>query len=124
MKNMYGYIRILLGILITISGLNKFGNWINVSVMHDALTFIGDLVSIKGGFIVTSIAFVEIAIGILMLLNRFTLVAALALLPLIISILLFHIFLDLNGIAIAVFVLALDLYLILAYREKIAVLIK
>ena len=124
LKNINKYIRLFLGIAIAFSGLNKFGHWINVSFMHDALEFIGNLISIKGGFIVTTIAVVEITIGAALIFNRFKLLAVLALFPLMVSILLFHIFLDLKGIGIALFVLALDLYLIVAYREKVAVLFK
>lgn len=124
MKNINKYIRLLLGIAIAFSGLNKFGHWVNVSFMHDALEFIGNLISIKGGFIVNSIAVFEIIIGVALILNRFTLLAVLALFPLIVSILLFHIFLDLKGIGIAIVVFVLDIYLIVAYREKVAVLFK
>jgi len=123
-KNINKYIRLLLGIAIAFSGLNKFGHWVNVSFMHDALEFIGNLISIKGGFIVNSIAVFEIIIGVALILNRFTLLAVLALFPLIVSILLFHIFLDLKGIGIAIVVFVLDIYLIVAYREKVAVLFK
>lgn len=122
MKNINKYIRLFLGIAIAFSGLNKFGNWVNVSIMHDALGFIGELVSIKGGFIVSAIAVVEIIIGAALVFNRFVLLAVLALFPLIVSILLFHIFLDLNGIAIALIVLVLDLYLIVVNRDKLAIL--
>lgn len=124
MKKINTYLRLFLGLIIAFSGLNKFGEWVNVYIMHDAFAFIGDLISIKGGFIVTTIAVVEIAIGAALVFNRFTLLAVLALFPLIISILVFHLFLDLNGIGIALIVLAIDIYLMVVFRSKFAVLLK
>ncbi len=73
-------------------------------------------------FIVTSITVTKITFGAALVFNRFTLLKVLVLFPLIVSILLFHIFLNLNVITIEIFVLALDYYLIMAYREKVALL--
>jgi putative oxidoreductase len=117
-------VRIVLGLLIAISGINKFGHWINVAYMQDAMDFVLRLINIGGGFIIKTIAVVEILIGIALLTNRFTYLALAALLPLIVSIILFHIFLDLKGIGIAILVFLLDGYLLYMNKASLASLVK
>ena len=119
MNNFNKVVRILLGLVIIVSGANKFTHWINVSFMHDALNFIVDLTNIGGGFIITGIALIEISLGVLLVVDRFSTFAALALLPLMVAILFFHIVLDLNGILIALVVFSMDVYILIANRERI-----
>lgn len=120
MKKLNTIIRVILGIAIIISGVNKFGNWIDVSFMQDALAFIADLSNIGGGFIVTGIALIEISLGILLLVNKYSTFAALALLPLMVAILFFHIVLDLNGILVAIVVFTMNVYLVLNRKDQVA----
>jgi len=123
MKNINTYIRTLLGLLIIISGANKFGNWINVNYMHDAMDFVVKLTNIGGGFIITMIAVVEIILGLSLITNKYTTISVLILLPLMVSILLFHLVLDLNGIGVALLVFAMVIYLFFTKRDKISALL-
>lgn len=124
MKTVQTIVRLALGVLIAFSGLNKFGEWLNASFMHDAMQFIINLVDIGGGFIIYSIAILEIIIGIALISNKFSVLAAFILFPLMVSILIFHITLDLNGIVIALLVFAMNVYLLLSYREKLSNIVK
>lgn len=117
-------IRTVLGLLILISGANKFGHWINVEYMHDAMQFVIKLSNIGAGFAIYAIGILEIAIGLALIINRFSVLATLALLPLIVSILVFHIFLDLKGIGVAVVVFAMNLYMLYVYKDKVSGIFK
>ena len=120
MKNFTTTIRLLLGALILFSGANKFGHWLNASFMHDAMAWVINLSDIGGGFIIYGIGLLEIIVGIALLVNKFVTLAAMALLPLMVSILIFHMFLDLKGIGIALIVFAMNVYLVIENRDKIS----
>lgn len=120
MKKSEPIIRIVLGILILLSGVNKFGYWINVSYMEDALNFVLKLSSIGGGFFIYAVGIIEIVLGLALIINKFKILSALALLPLMVSILAFHIFLDLKGILIALFVFILNVMLIFIYKNHVS----
>ena len=120
MKKSEPIIRIILGLLIIISGINKFGHWINVSYMEDAHAFVLDLANIGGGFMIYAIGVLEILIGIALVIDKFKILALLGLIPLMVSIVAFHIFLDLKGIMIALIVFSMNLYLVFYHKEKVA----
>ena len=120
MKNFTTIIRILLGALILFSGANKFGHWLNASFMHDAMAWVIHLSDIGGGFIIYCIGLLEIIVGIALIVNKFVTLAAMALLPLMVSILIFHMFLDLKGIGIALIVLAMDIFMVYENRDKVS----
>ena len=120
MKKSEPIVRWLLGILMIISGANKFGYWINVSYMEDALDFVVNFTNLGGGPFIYAMAILEILLGLALILNKFKILALLALLPLLVSIITFHLFLDLNGIIIALFVFALNIYLILTHKDHVS----
>lgn len=120
MKNFTTIIRILLGALIIFSGANKFGHWLNASFMHDAMAWVINLSNIGGGFIIYAIGLLEIIVGIALIVNKFVTLAAMALLPLMVSILIFHMFLDLSGIGIALIVFAMNIYIVFVKRDNIS----
>ena len=120
MKNFTTIIRIILGALILFSGANKFGHWLNASFMHDAMAWVLHLFDIGGGFIIYCIGLLEIIVGIALIVNKFVTLAAMALLPLMVSIIIFHMFLDLKGIGIALVVFAMNIYLVFENRDKIS----
>jgi putative oxidoreductase len=124
MEKLKTAIRIVLGITIAFSGINKFGHWLNIAYMHDAMEFVVQLINIGGGFIITTIAIAEILIGLSLLTNIYSNLALAILLPLMVCILAFHIFLDLKGIAAAALVLALNIYLLYLNREQMSLPVK
>ena len=119
MKAINNTVQTILAILLFISGANKFGQWINIAFMHDALDFVVDLINIGGGFIIKAIAVIEILIGIGLLINKSRLIAAIALFPLMSSILLFHIVMSLNGLWVAAIVFFMNIYVLHINRGKI-----
>lgn len=124
MKNLSTILRIILGVIIAFSGLNKFGHWLDAEYMHDAMQFVVKLSNIGGGFIIKTIAVLEILIGISLITNKFSTLAVIVLLPLMVSIVIFHLFLDLKGIAVAAVVLILTVYQLYERREKLSGLFK
>ena len=119
MKNFTNIIRILLGALILFSGANKFGHWLNASFMHDAMDWVVNLSNLGAGFIIYGIGLLEIIVGTALIVNKFVTLAALALLPLMVAILIFHMFLDLSGIAIALIVFAMNVFILFEHRDQI-----
>jgi putative oxidoreductase len=64
--------------------------------MHDAMDFVINLSNIGGAFIINTLGVIEITLGFMLILNRLTTLALLILLSMIVSILIFHISLDLK----------------------------
>lgn len=120
MKKFNVALRIFLALLIAFSGINKFTHWLNAAYMHDAMEFVINLTNIGGSFIIKTLGVIEIIIGLLLLFNRLTLLALLALLPLMVSILIFHISLDLKGIGVAAFVFLADVYLLFQHKNNLS----
>jgi putative oxidoreductase len=120
MKTFNHVLRILLGIVIAFSGINKFTHWLNAQYMHDAMAFVLNLSNIGGAFIINTIGVLEITLGFMLILNRYTTLALLALLPLIVSILIFHISLDLKGMGVALFVFLIDVYLLYHHKDNLS----
>jgi putative oxidoreductase len=120
MKKSEPIVRILLGLIIAISGANKFGYWINIAYMEDALDFVVNFSNLGGGPFIYAMGILEILIGIALIANRFKILAILALLPLMVSIVTFHLFLDLKGIAVALIVLFMDLYLLYLNKDRVS----
>jgi putative oxidoreductase len=120
MKTFNNLLRFFLGILIAFSGINKFTHWLNAQYMHDAMDFVLNLSNIGGAFIINTIGVVEITLGFMLILNRLTTLALLILLPMIVSILIFHISLDLKGIGVALFVFIADAYLLYQHKDKLS----
>ncbi|MBN2349871.1 MAG: DoxX family membrane protein [Bacteroidales bacterium] len=124
MKNATSVVRIVLGVLIVFSGANKFGDWLNAAYMKDAMQFVVELSNIGAGFVIKAIGLLEILIGLALLTNKFTILATLALIPLIIGILVFHIFLDLKGIGVAVIVFVMNIFLLYSYKDNVSAIFK
>lgn len=120
MKKPETIVRIILGILILVSGINKFGYWINVAYMADALDFVVKISKIGGEFLIYALGILEIGIGLALVLNKFKILAILALLPLMVFILAFHLFLDLSGILVAAVVFAMDIYLLFLHKSDVS----
>ena len=70
MKKAQLMVRILLGIILVVFGLNKFLNFMPMPPMPDAAgEFMGALV--KSGYIMVIVAIVEVASGVLLLVNKY-----------------------------------------------------
>jgi putative oxidoreductase len=123
MKKAKLVIRVLLGLILVVFGLNKFLNFMPMPPMPDAAgEFMGALV--KSGYVMVIVAIVEIVTGILILLDKYQALALVLLFPVLLNAFLFHLFLDLPGIGGALFAILMNSFLLFANKEKYSELFK
>jgi uncharacterized membrane protein YphA (DoxX/SURF4 family) len=109
--------RILLGLTFFVFGLNGFFHFIpqpKDAMSQGAMDFFGALM--KTNYMIPLIFTTQILGGALLLLNRFVPLALALLAPVIVNIILFHLFLAPSGIPVATVVLVLELFL--AWRHR------
>ncbi len=117
MKTVNLIVRILLGLLLLVTGLNKFLNFMPMPEMTGpAQEFMMALV--KSGYIMTIVAIVEIITGVLIIINRYQAFALLILFPVMLNAFLFHLFLDIEGIGGSLMALIFNTYLLFVNKEK------
>lgn len=106
-------LRIILGLGLLFFGLSKLIHF-NILPTHiytgEAAIFIDSLSNT--GYILKVIGIFEIFIGLLLLLNKWVPFALLLLVPISVNILLFHLFLDIPGLIVALVVVVLNAILI------------
>jgi len=108
--------RILLGLIFAVFGSNAFLHFIPMPPMQgQAGAFIGALIS--SGYIY-AIAAIQVLGGLLLLSGRFAPLGLTLLGPVIVNIVLYHIFLDTAGLPMAVCIVIFALFLLWAYRDK------
>jgi len=92
--------RYLLGLLLVVFGLNGFFHFIPMPPMTpEGGAFLGALA--KTGYMFPVIKVVEISFGLMLLSNRFVALGLVLFTPILLNIVLFHIFLDHGGIPMA-----------------------
>jgi uncharacterized membrane protein YphA (DoxX/SURF4 family) len=108
-------VRILLGLMFLVFGLNGFLNFMPApkDMPQDIMTVSSALM--KGGYM-TVVAGAEVLIAVMLLLNRFVPLALALLAPIIVGIITFHIFLAPATIGPGIVVLLMELYLAWVYR--------
>jgi putative oxidoreductase len=108
--------RVLLGLVFVVFGSNAFLHFIPMPPMQgQAGAFIGALVS--SGYIYV-IAMLQVVGGLLMLIGRFIPLGLTLLGPVIVNIMLYHIFLDPSGLPLAIVISILALFLLWVYRYR------
>jgi len=107
--------RLLLGLIFVVIGLNGFLNFLSMGPMPTGLAgqFIGALFQSHYFFVVAAL---QILGGALLLANRFVPLALVLLGPVIVNILLYHLFLNPAGIGLAIAVTIL--WFIVFYRHR------
>ena len=116
-------IRILFGLMLVIFGLNKFLQFMPMPPMPEAAgVFMGALV--KRGYLMVVVALIEIATGVLLLVNKYQSLALVLVFPVILNAFLFHLFLDLPGIGGAAFAMAMNIFLFFANKESYKSILK
>ena len=110
-------VRVLLGLMFAVFGSNAFLHFIPMPPMQgDAGAFIGALVN--SGYIYV-IALLQVVGGLLLLLGgRFVPLGLTFLGPVIVNIVLYHIFLDTEGLPMAICISLFALFLLWVYRFK------
>lgn len=116
-------VRILLGLMFAVLGSNAFLHFIRMPPMQgDSGAFMGALA--HSGYIY-AIAGLQVLGGLLLLLGaRFVALGLTLLGPIIVNIVLYHVFLDPKGLPVALVVAALALFLLWIYRYKFPALFK
>lgn len=118
MKKVEIIVRMVLGIILIVFGLDKFLAFVpHGHVMTDELiaAYQGLLAN---KFILPTVGVVELIAGVLLISGRYTILALLALAPIVYGILAFHFAVDLHGILPGIGVTALYVYLVI-YRHKV-----
>jgi uncharacterized membrane protein YphA (DoxX/SURF4 family) len=108
--------RLLLGLVFVVLGLNGFLNFLSMGPMPTGLAgqFVGALFLSHYFWVVSAL---QIAGGALLLVNRFVPLGLVLLGPVIVNILLYHLFLNPTGIALAIVVTILWLIVFYARRQ-------
>lgn len=107
-------VRILLGVILFLSGLNKLFTFIPTPA-DELLKSFGQV-----DYILPVVAVVEILIAVLLLAKKWVAFALIVLVPVSLNILLFHIYLNREGIAPAIIVAALNGILLYKHRRQYA----
>jgi putative oxidoreductase len=123
MKTAKTIIRILLGLMVLVFGLNKFLQFMPMPTLPaSAGEFMGALA--QSGYIFPIVAIVEIATGTLLLINKFKAMALIVLFPVMLNAFLFHLFLDLPGIGGAALAIIMNAFLMINEKESYQGLLK
>lgn len=103
--------RILLGLIFFVFGIAGLFNLIPPpkEMPQDMLTFMNGMMAAKYFFPLVKIT--EIICGALLLIGAFVPLALIVLAPVVLNIILIHIFLDTSGLPVALFIGALEIYL-------------
>ncbi len=110
-------VRIVLGAVFLLMGLNGFLNFIPMPEMPEpAGEFMSALVAT--GYMMPLIKVTEIIVGILLITGRFVPLALVLLTPNLVNIMLFHVFLAPAGLWVAGLLMAAHLYLAWSYRDS------
>ena len=109
--------RLLFGLVFTVFGLNVFVSFVPAPEMSEAAgSFFGALLG--SGYLVPLLGVTELTAGIFLLAGILVPLALTLLAPVVVNIVLFHIFLDPVGMPIAILVLVLEVFLTWAYRDS------
>ncbi len=111
MKKMPTIARIILGLIFFVFGLNGFLNFIPAppEMPEKAATFMAGLMA--SGYFFPLLKGTEVVCGLLLLIGAFVPLALIVLAPIVLNIVMVHIFVMPDGLPIALFVAALEVYL-------------
>ena len=117
-------VSILYGLMFINSGLNKFFNYLPMpkDMPEKMIKFMAAFMEI--GWLLPLIAVAEIVGGILFIIPKFRALGAVIISPVLVGILLTHIFIEPSGLPIALILLAIHLWVIIENREKYLPMIK
>ena len=110
-------LRIVLGLILVVMGLNKFIGFLPMPEMPEAAGALMGAFA-ESGYIMPMVGQVELVVGVLLLAGFFVPLALVLLAPLSVNIILFHLFLDPVGIFMGLLVAALNLYLLFVHIDR------
>lgn len=111
-------VQALLGLIFFVFGLNGFLNFIPTPELPEKVAaFMGALVAT--GYFLPVLKVVETLSGLLLLIRKFPALALVLLAPIVVQILLFHIFIEPSGLPMAILVVVLEGYLgFFVYKDR------
>jgi len=117
-KKILFVVSILFGLMFINAGLNKFFNYIPVpaDLPEKMVKVMAAMVEIT--WLMPLLASAEIAGGILFMIPKFRALGAIVIFPVMVGILLTHLFIEPSGLPIALVLLAINLWVIIDNREK------
>jgi uncharacterized membrane protein YphA (DoxX/SURF4 family) len=115
--------RVLLGLMFVVFGANIFLHFIPMPPQKPSLATDFAKALMESHY-VHVVGFLQVTGGLLLLIGRYVPLGLTLLGPVIVNILLFHIFLDPAGLPMAIIVTALALFLLWRYRANFAGLVK
>jgi uncharacterized membrane protein YphA (DoxX/SURF4 family) len=112
-------VRIFLGLVLVVFGANKFLHFIPMDT-PDLNTAAGQFMNSLGatGYIFPVVGVLEVIIGAMLLFKKYIAFALILLAPISINILLFHLFLDIPGLSIALLILVFNSILIFKHWQQ------
>lgn len=123
MKHLPTIARILLGLLFVFGGVTGLFQLVEQpEVGEEAAAFMGAIMDT--GYLWPVIKVTEIVCGVLLILGVFVPLALIMLAPVVLNILLFHVFLEPSGVPIGLFAVVLGLYLAHRHRESFSGVLK
>ncbi|MXX73783.1 MAG: DoxX family protein [Holophagales bacterium] len=116
MKHLPTIARILLGLMFVFGGVTGLLQLAEPEMGEDGAAFMGAIMDT--GYLWPVIKVTEIVCGVLLILGMFVPLALVVLAPVVLNILLFHVFLEPSGVAIGLFLVVLGLYTAHQHRES------
>ena len=108
--------RLLLGLIFVVFGLNGFLNFLNMGPLPSG--FAGQfIIALAASHYLWVVAGLQVAGGVLLLINRFVPLALVLLGPIIVNILLYHVFLNRSGAQLAILVTILWFIVFYGHRQ-------
>ncbi|PWK75292.1 DoxX protein [Mucilaginibacter oryzae] len=120
-ENSSAIARVLPGLVFVVFGLNFFFQFLHMAqppISDKAQAFSGGLFG--SGYFFQYMKIIEIVAGLFLLINRYTALFTLILLPISLNIFLFHAILAPAGLPIGLAVIVLQVFLLFAYRKNYA----
>ncbi len=109
--------RLVFGFIFAFFGANHFLHIVELPPPNEAaLAFMGALGAT--GYMWPAIKLVEIAAGVLLLAGLYVPLALVLLAPIVVNIVLLHVFLDTGGLPMGILILVLQVFLAWAYRDS------
>jgi putative oxidoreductase len=123
MKTVSTLVRLLLGLIVFVFGLNGFLHFIPSPPMPGPEgAFIGAVAAT--GYMMPLIFTTQVVAGILLLIGLYAPLAVAILAPVIVNIFFFHVFLAPGGLPVAIVVIALELFTAWSYRGAFAPMLR
>ena len=108
--------RLLLGLIFVVFGVNPWLQFLPLPELNEPATAFFS--AMAASYLLTFVKLTEVVGGLLLLSGRFVPFALIILAPVVLNILFFHLFLDTTGLAMSVFLVAVQIFLAWAYRDS------